>query len=162
MDEEDARDEEKEAQRLQRARAELLQDDDFDLGVTVGDAVDASSSKKDKKKKKKDKKRGKKHTKGGMTNMAALEVVEKVARNVSDMTEDEKLQIVISDSPELLGLLEEFKKCVLRPTHCVSNVSWKPGVFLWRLLSVCVRTMFSHGDWGVLAEPPWIRVAPGM
>lgn len=152
LDEEDARDEEKEAMRLQRARAELLQDDDFDLDVTMGDAADGTptgeaqptSSKKSKSAKKRKRRKSRSASgddsaalagaNAGLNSVASrldgAVTVERVAKDVSGLSEDEKLQIVISDSPELLGLLEEFKRCVRvlpRQGSCATYLTVRRG-----------------------------------
>ena len=149
----DAAEEEAEAIRLQRSKAEMLADDDFDLGAAGPSMQELASGGKQKKGKKKEKKQNQKRNRrssdvstlhavnerlssmGGQIE-AAMEV-ERVTKDPSKLSKQEKLQIVLSgttaatvtaapsmsmtlcahpphfpDSPELLGMLEEFRTVV--------------------------------------------------
>ena len=104
--------EEAEARRLQRQRSQKLHADDFgDVGddddePTLGAAAAAAGGKKSKKKKQK---------KGGNDGLAELEddaEVEELSKDLSAMSREEKLKVLISDAPELIELLSGFKESV--------------------------------------------------
>lgn len=107
-----AQDEEEESSRLQKERAKELEEDDFGFDSTMEAMVGGGD------------KKGRKDSKSKKGKSAELDLddidfdddmmtsngsVEKIAKDLSHLTENEKLQIVLTDSPELLGLLEEFK-----------------------------------------------------
>lgn len=102
-DEEAPQEEEEEALRIQRERAATLRPEDFeaeeegpsseeDEPLTLGQKVAANSRRKE----------------GKQTNGHIEQ--ETIVKDKSGMTEDEKLSIVMSDAPELVGLLGDLKK----------------------------------------------------
>lgn len=87
-------DEEAEAIRMQRQQAEDMSDDDFGLGASLASRLKPKSAQKSTKK---------------VKPQSTTESVERVAKDLSKLSKEEKLQIVLSDAPELLGLLQEMK-----------------------------------------------------
>jgi hypothetical protein len=125
-----AKEEEEEAIRIQKKKLAGLQSADFDDEVTLQDAVKAQQvfipfSLPFPKKKPSNsllvcfvcffrlqKSKGKKPLKESFDDDEDEEEIEQVKRDVSRLTKEEKLDIIASDSPELLELLEEFKKSI--------------------------------------------------
>lgn len=118
------REEEEEAMRLQRKQLAGLEDDDFDagLGETLGDAVEGKKGKKGKKGKARKSKASDASMLSAMTSdlaavSSALEgsvSVERVAKDTSALSDEDKLQIVLSDSPELISLLGDFRATIVQ------------------------------------------------
>jgi U3 small nucleolar RNA-associated protein 3 len=107
--------EEAEARRLQRQRSQKLHTDDFgdvsgsDDEETLG-ATAASGGKKSKRQS-----QGKQRKKAGADGLGSLEdgaEVEELSKDLSSMSREEKLQVLISDAPELVELLSGFKDSV--------------------------------------------------
>ena len=102
--------EEVEVLRLQKQRSQKLRADDYgDIGAgeeTMGAAAAAAGAKK-----------SKRQGRAGAHGMAALEEgadVEEVSQDLSAMSREEKLQVLMSDAPELVELLQSFKETVVQ------------------------------------------------
>lgn len=120
MDSDDgvAEEEEQEGLTMQRARAQELDEDldDEDEDDTL-EALVASTSSVTKSKKKTKKAANDKTNLNDLNNeLSSLDLplgenisVEKVAKDTSSLDKDGKLQILLNDAPELLGLTEELK-----------------------------------------------------
>lgn len=110
-EEEMAQAEEEEALRLKREQAKDLQDEDFDLN----DAVENKSSgpdltSKSSRKKNNAVKHGSKVNGSVANQQSSLQAdgYEHVDKDLSKLTKSEKIEAVMNDAPELMGLLEEF------------------------------------------------------
>jgi U3 small nucleolar RNA-associated protein 3 len=114
-DEEAAELEEEEARRLQMERAEALDEDDVDINGMLDAVVPAKATKGKRKGKTSKSSSGglaaALHLAGGLGGSSNADGVQlqKVQRDMQKLSKDEKLQLVIKDSPELLGLLDDLK-----------------------------------------------------
>ena len=111
-DSDDAREaEEAEAKRLQAHRAKLLQSSDF-LGEEDDEA--AAELEQPKRKAGKDKQQQKKKERSGSVKGVGTsdggedDGVERLSKDMSLLNDEQKLQLLISDAPELLELLSSF------------------------------------------------------
>lgn len=119
-EEETLKGEEEEGRRLQLEQADDYDEEDMTLTDVLDDIVTAEEGKKAKKGKKKESKKKKKKKKGGdMELLAAMnkdlnevalgdEMVEKIERDASGLTGKEKQEMLLTDAPELLLLLEDL------------------------------------------------------
>ncbi|KJE95157.1 hypothetical protein CAOG_05638 [Capsaspora owczarzaki ATCC 30864] len=106
------RDEEQEALRLQRQQAALLDEDAMDVDDSLGararqqasGATTASS-----KKPLKASAASKKAADSALLASGEDVAIEAVARDISKLSQTEKLELIVKDSPELLELLSDFK-----------------------------------------------------
>ena len=97
---------EAEARRLQRQRAQKLHADDFgDFGSEDEETLGAAATRGSKK----TKKDGHHDGLGGLEDEAD---VEELSKDLSSMSREEKLQVLINDAPELVELLAGFKESV--------------------------------------------------
>ena len=93
-----------EAVRLQKEQAEALEEEDFLVDDEEEQVLSSKKGKKKSKKKKKTKKR-----KGGDDGEDQDVEVELVTKDIANVSKRDKLQRLMTEAPELLGLLEEFK-----------------------------------------------------
>lgn len=134
-----AEEEEKEAVRIQKERAEQLDEDDFGMAnmiskskkknkkkkknkATQEEAVDESKlSQKERKKlarqrkkeaKRKASERDQEDSSDDDDDAAGADKIERVAKDLAALSKDEKMEILVTESPELLGLME-VKACLL-------------------------------------------------
>lgn len=104
IDEEAAAAEEEEALRMQRQRAAELDDGDVALGVAVAAGATSASAMS--------KQRQGAGEKSGKRGRAAEGGVEVVGKQLGELSRQEKLDIVMADTPELLGLVAELRERV--------------------------------------------------
>ncbi|KNC80471.1 hypothetical protein SARC_07174, partial [Sphaeroforma arctica JP610] len=109
----DAEEEEKEALRMQREQAELLDEDDY-LGDTMLETLAKSDVKK-----RTDKEVEASDNMSIVTKVQSelneidLESLHTIVRDTSSLTREEKLELILNDSPELLELTEDLQDAIL-------------------------------------------------